>query len=77
MQYILTQEEIDALVPREKYEKMLKKATKLAEKLADQGKWKRSSGGPGCVKKQTGYDLYCDGCPAFEDCPKEYRPVSK
>ena len=83
MQYILSQEEYDAL--RKKQEKEIslseKKLQKLCTEIADtmpiQWGWGQPEPKPwGCIFTQED-DWYCDQCPVQDICPNPYKHWSK
>ena len=69
MQYILTQEELDNLVPRSKYDEKRNEVKTLQQLLLKASNYK-------CIYDRTeededeyGYDPYCDSCPLSDfDC---------
>ena len=64
MQYILTQEEYNNLVPKSKYENKCDEVKKLQQMLLKASKFK-------CIHERTEYniDCYCDRCPLQDfDC---------
>lgn len=84
MQYLLTQEEYDALRARQQHEIELstKKLQKLCTKIADTMpvKWgwsKDEEAKPwGCIHSQQ-EEWYCDSCPVQEICPEPDKEWSK
>jgi hypothetical protein len=84
MQYVLTQEEYDALRARQEHEIKLSRAKlqKLCTKIADTMPVKRDwnpDGEPapwGCVLTEK-YEHYCDHCPVQEICPYDDKEWSK
>ena len=56
MMYILTKEELDNLVPKEKYNKLIDKIDKLNELVLKHSKFK-------CIHSRPDGEWYCDNCP--------------
>lgn len=84
MQYILTQEEYDALSAKQKLDigmqrsKLQKLCTKVADTMPVSVKW-INEGKPepwGCIIT-TNFEHYCDECPVQEICPHEHKEWSK
>lgn len=63
MQYILTQEEYNNLVPKEKYYAEMDKVAELNKKVLELSKFI-------CVKETQGCFGYCDFCPITKTCTK-------
>ena len=61
MQYILTKEEYNDLVPKTKYHDALGKIEKLNKQVLYLSKCK-------CVKETQGVFGYCDYCPITDTC---------
>ena len=84
MQYILSQEEFDALVEKserdeKKYQADLQKlCTLCADNIPISGEWGVWKDTPtpwGCIL--TDDDWYCDKCPVQDMCPNKYKQWSK
>lgn len=84
MQYILTQEEYDALRAKQKLDigmqrsKLQKLCTKVADTMPVSVKW-INDGKPepwGCIITAK-FEHYCDECPVQEICPHEHKEWSK
>jgi len=83
MQYILTQEEYSALQAKVRAsanapstEVLQKFCTKVANELIVTEGW--AKGKPwGCILNEEDSAWYCDGCPAQDVCPNEYKEWSK
>lgn len=84
MQYILSQEEYDALRAKQNHELKLSKdklqtlCTQIADTMPVSVKW-INNGEPspwGCVLS-TDYDHYCDHCPVADICPNTHKEWSK
>jgi len=83
MQFILSQEELDALKAKQKEEIKLsrKKLQALCTLISDTMPvdWGWGDGNPkpwGCIVTRK-EEWYCDKCPVIEICPKEYKHWSK
>jgi hypothetical protein len=84
MQYVLTQEEYDALRARQEHELTLSRAKlqKLCTNIADTMPVKRSwdpkaEPAPwGCILTEK-HEHYCDLCPVQEICPESDKEWSK
>lgn len=83
MQYILSQEEYDALIEEKENHIQMSNAQlqKLCTKIADEMPVKWGWGGPdpkpwGCLITQDD-EWYCDKCPVQEICPHEWKSWSK
>ena len=84
MQYLLTQEEYDALRARQQHEIALstKKLQKLCTEIANTMPVKRSwdpkaEPSPwGCILTEK-HEHYCDLCPVQEICPEPHKEWSK
>lgn len=63
MQYILTKQELDDLVPRRKYEEKCNEAKELQRLLMKATKHKCIYDRTKEDEEEDGYDLYCDSCP--------------
>lgn len=82
MQYILTQEEYDALLKKvddakhvPSIKELQKFATMIANEVPVKSGW--AKGKPwGCIKTVE-YEHYCDECPAQTICPNKYKSWSK
>lgn len=87
MQYILTQEEYDALKKERKHEielsvsKLQKLCTKISDEMPIKRGWAKDEEPKpwGCVitQEKDGDEWYCDSCPVQDICPKQYKPYSK
>lgn len=84
MQYVLTQEEYDALRAKQaldlgmKKDQLQKLCTRIADDMPVSVKW-IDNGNPhpwGCILT-TKYEHYCDDCPVQEICPNEDKEWSK
>lgn len=64
MQYILTQEEYNNLVPKEKYYAEMDKVKELNKKVLELSNFV-------CVREKSRPCFYCDGCPIVETCTKD------
>lgn len=85
MQYILTQDELDALKARDKAAKNLpnvaelqKFCTFVADNMILKSGWMAGKAW-GCVisAEEHKQEWYCDSCPALKVCPYEYKEFSK
>jgi len=84
MQYILTQEEYDALRARQQHEieisrdKLQKLCTKIADTMPIKRSWdpKGEHSPWGCIHTEK-YEHYCDLCPVQEICPEPHKEWSK
>lgn len=90
MQYILTQEEYEALITdrnnlkrlldRKTYAEYTAELQKFATLIADNLPISRGGGLPdqvwGCIFTKD-YEWYCDNCPAQNICPNQYKDWSK
>ena len=67
MQYILTREELDNLIPKSKYEEKQNEVKSLQQLVLKASNYK-------CIydrTKEDGYNPYCDSCPIVDfDCGK-------
>lgn len=87
MQYLLTQEEYDALHKKQEYQIELSKkklqalCTKIANEMPISRSWdKKAAREPwGCIitRGEEGDEWWCDECPVRQICPYEYQTVSK
>ena len=69
MQYLLTKEEYNNLVPKEKYYAEMDKVAELNKKVLELSKFT-------CIKKEPRLCAYCDNCPIVETCT-ELKEFSK
>lgn len=69
MQYILTKEEYNDLVPRSKYNEERDKVEKLNIQVLELSEFV-------CIKEEPRLCVYCDSCPIVETCTK-YKEFSK
>lgn len=84
MQYILTQEEYDALRAKQKLElgmqkaKLQKLCTMIADAMPVSVEWINNDKPEpwGCILTAD-FDHYCDDCPVQEICPHEHKEWSK
>ena len=63
MQYILTKEEYDNLVPRSKYDKERDKVEQLNIQVLELSEFI-------CIKESPRLCVYCDSCPIVDTCTK-------
>ena len=63
MQYILTKEELNSLVPKEKYYAEVDKVEELNKKVLELSKFI-------CIKEEPRLCVYCDHCPIVKTCTK-------
>ncbi len=87
MQYLLTQEEYDALRAKQeldlgmKKEKLQKLCTKIADTMPVKWGWSKDEEAKpwGCILSLGDADdeWYCDSCPVQSICPNEYKEWSK
>ena len=63
MQYILTKEEYDNLVPKEKYYAEMDKVEKLNIQVLELSEFV-------CIKEKPRLCAYCDSCPIVDTCTK-------
>lgn len=63
MQYILTKEEYNDLVPRSKYDEERDKVEKLNIQVLELSEFI-------CIKERPRPCVYCDGCPIVDTCTK-------
>ena len=61
MQYILTKEEYNDLVPRSKYNEEKDKVEKLNTRILELSKFV-------CIKEEPQLCVYCDNCPIVDTC---------
>lgn len=84
MQYILTQEEYDAMRAKQKLALDLDKQNlqALCTKIADEMPvvwrgWSDAQAKPwGCILSKS-RDWYCDSCPVQKICPEQFKEWSK
>lgn len=84
MQYLLTQEEYDALRARQQHEiklsrdKLQKLCTKIANTMPIKRSWdpNKEPYPWGCILTEK-YEHYCDDCPVQEICPEPDKEWSK
>lgn len=69
MQYILTKEEYNNLVPKEKYYAEMDKVEELNKKVLELSKFT-------CIKEKPQLCIYCDSCPIVKTCTK-HKEFSK
>ena len=85
MQYLLTQEEYDALRARQQHEidisrdQLQKLCSEIADTMPIKRPWnKNAEPAPwGCVLTVDGEEWYCDRCPVQKICPNPYKEWSK
>lgn len=85
MQYVLTQEELDALrgaaakVQLEERDKVQKLCTLVAEHMPVPMPWSPESPPRpmGCILLRSHQSGYCDNCPVKADCPHPHKKWSK
>lgn len=67
MQYILTKEEYDDLVPRSRYNEEKAKVEKLNIRVLELSEFV-------CIKEMPRFCVYCDNCPVVDTCtqPKQF-----
>ena len=70
MQYLLTKEEYESLVPKKNFEDMEMRAFSLSKIIATLEKDKH-----GC--QLLGADDYCTLCSAYEHCPSKFKVLPK
>jgi endonuclease III len=78
MQHLLTQEELDALVPKKDFEQMRETALELARLLSYTLPPNKNGPGPrshGCIR--DGETEYCSFCPAEDLCPYKFKQHGK
>ncbi len=63
MQYILTQEEYNNLVPKEKYYAEMDRVEKLNIRVLELSEFV-------CIKEKPRLCVYCDTCPIVDTCTK-------
>lgn len=63
MQYILTKEEYDNLVPKEKYYAEMDKVKKLNIQVLELSEFV-------CIQEKPQLCVYCDSCPIVDTCTK-------
>ena len=66
MQYLLTKEEYNNLVPKERYYAEMDKVAELNKKVLELSKFT-------CVKETQGCFGYCDFCPITKTCTEIKR----
>lgn len=84
MQYLLTQEEYDALRARQQHEiklsqaKLQKLCTKIADTMPVKWGWSKDEEAKpwGCILTEK-HEHYCDKCPVQEICPEPDKEWSK
>lgn len=82
MQYILSQEEYDALKAKQKHELSLERknlqelCTKIANEMPVDRDWSEDKEPWGCILTEEGVG-YCDDCPVQTICPYSYKEYSK
>lgn len=69
MQYILTKEEYNNLVPKEKYYAEMDKVKELNKKVLELSNFI-------CINEKPQLCVYCDNCPIVETC-SELKTFSK
>lgn len=85
MQYILTQEEYDALLQRKEVSLRLSKSklqqlcSKIADTMPIKRPWARGADPEpwGCILTHKGSLHYCDECPVREICPEGHKEYSQ
>jgi len=84
MQYILTQEEYDALRKKQQHEltlskgKLQKLCTKIADTMPVKWGWSKDEEAKpwGCILTNE-HEWYCDSCPVQEICPYHSKSWSQ
>ena len=87
MQYILTQEEYDALRAKQKHDismsrsKLQRLCTRIADEMPVKWGWSKDEEAKpwGCLltRAKEGEEWYCDSCPVQEICPSDQMEYSK
>ena len=79
MNYLLSQEELDALGPVGETKKWKEAAMELSKRLSavvTRGP-EEGIGGKGCIREPGAESEYCYGCPSEPWCPYEYKSWPK
>ena len=84
MQYILTQEEYDALRARQQHEIMMSRdqlqtlCCEIADTMPIKRPWTKDLEPWGCILTVNSDDMWCcDHCPVQKICPNPYKEWSK
>lgn len=88
MQYILTEEEYQALTKKKDWKagvgvtgkRLQQICTKVADEMPIKWSWGGSNPEPwGCIitKEKQGEEWYCDQCPVQDICPHPYKAWSQ